>query len=72
MSPFPPPVAGLGLFIAKESNVDWAKSGSKLSVVNKTFEVSLIIVKVLAGTFEPTPPPVKYLTVKVVFEGATP
>jgi hypothetical protein len=31
-----------------------------------------MFVIVLAGTFEPTPPPVKYLTVKVVFDGAIP
>ena len=34
--------------------------------------VSSTIVKVLASTFEERPPPVKYLTVKVVFEGAIP
>ena len=32
----------------------------------------LIVVKSFAGTFAETPPPVKYLTVKVVFEGAIP
>ena len=30
------------------------------------------LVRSLAGIFDSTPPPVKYLTVKVVFEGAIP
>jgi hypothetical protein len=30
------------------------------------------LVRVLASTFEVTPPPVKYLTVRVVFAGAIP
>jgi hypothetical protein len=30
------------------------------------------LVKVLADTFEETPPPVRYLTVNVVFEGEIP
>ena len=33
---------------------------------------ALIVLIVLAGTFAPTPPPVRYLTVKVVFDGAIP
>ena len=35
-------------------------------------EEALSIVKAPAGTFDSIPPPVKYLTVKVVFEGAIP
>jgi hypothetical protein len=30
------------------------------------------LIKSPTGTFDSTPPPVKYLTVKVVFEGAIP
>ena len=35
-------------------------------------ELVLKEVKVLAGMLVPTPPPVRYLTVKIVFEGAIP
>jgi hypothetical protein len=38
----------------------------------KKVVVPFNLVKLLAFTFADTPPPVKYLNVKVVFEGAIP
>jgi len=40
-------------------------------LLNEEFDVSNVVI-VLAGEFEPTPPPVKYRTVNVVFDGAIP
>ena len=57
---------------AKELNVVWAKAVFKLSVLNKTLPVFVIELNEFAGIFAPTPPPVKYLIVKVVLDGAIP
>ena len=45
--------------------------GLRLFFRNLTVEVSKEV-KVLEATLDETPPPAKYLTVKVVFEGAIP
>ena len=43
-----------------------------LSPIFKNFVVAFNVVKELAVALAVTPPPVKYLNVKIVFEGAIP
>jgi hypothetical protein len=59
------------LLEATELNIYWAVVEFKLFFRNLIAPV-LSKVKSLALTLDPTPPPVKYLTVKVVLEGAIP
>ena len=72
MSPPPPPLAAIGLFAAKELKTKSAvEELFKLGFKNLT-DVESIVFRVFASILEITPPPVKYLTVKVVLDGAIP
>jgi hypothetical protein len=58
------------LVTATELNIVWAVVASKLLFKNSMLAVK--VVKSLEGTLDCIPPPVRYLIVKVVFEGAIP
>ena len=69
-SPSCPPEAALGLFTNKESNMSCAVEESKSSCWNLI--VPSIVFNKLASIFALTPPPTKFLIVKVVLLGAIP
>ena len=72
VSPSPPPLAAVGLFTAKELNINCAIPVlAKFEFLKKVL-LLLIVLTVLASTLAEVPPPVKYLTVKVVLLGAVP
>ena len=71
MSPFPPPIAGLSLVNAKESLIVDCNVESKFVPKNVTVPEDNIV-RDCAVTLEVAPPPTRYSTVKVVFEGANP
>jgi hypothetical protein len=71
VSPSPPPKAGWVLVNCNEFLTVLSKVGSKLSPKNITLPEANIV-NDWAVTFEGAPPPVRYSTVKVVFEGANP
>ena len=72
MSPSPPPLAAEGLFTANESKTNWANVElAKPEFLNKVLVVFSWLI-VLELTLADVPPPVRYLTVKVVLLGAVP
>jgi len=71
VSPAAPPSAAWRFVTAKELKVVLAIVEFKLEFKNLVLEVS-ILVKTQAAMLDSTPPPVKYLIVKVVSEGAMP
>ena len=72
VSPPPPPLAAIGLFVAKELKTKSAVEELFKPGFRNLTDVESILFKVFASILEVTPPPVKYLIVKIVFEGATP
>ena len=67
-SPSDPPSAACGLVTVNEAKTSLAVTG--FNPVTKNLGVLLNVTKLLAGALAVAPPPVKYLTVKVVFDGA--
>ena len=72
LSPSWPPLAAIGLLTAIESKQNWANVVFEILAFTKFIVAVSIFPKVLASTLDWIPPPVKYLTVNVVFEGAIP
>ena len=73
MSPSWPPVAAVILRTDNELNTYWACTGSSDVLMNLTLVLALVIVDIVPpSTLAVTPPPVKYLTVNVVLDGAIP
>ena len=70
VSPDFPPEAADGLLTVNEAKILLAVAVVKLLFKKVAVVINLLIL--FAATFELTPPPVKYLTVKVVLTGATP
>jgi hypothetical protein len=71
LSPSCPPLAAFSLLEATELNIYCAVVEFRLFFKNLIVLV-FNVVKLFAVTLDSTPPPVKYLTVKVVLEGAIP
>ena len=72
VSPPPPPLAAEGLLIANELNTKSAVAVLFKPVFKNLIALEFIIFKVFAFMLEETPPPDRYLTVKVVLDGAIP
>ena len=71
LSPGPPPLAALGLLVDTELKTYCPKVLSN-PLGNLIFSLFEIIFSTPDETLDVTPPPVKYLTVKVVLLGAIP
>lgn len=71
VSPEPPPLAAAGLLAEIELNTYWAVVVFKFWFTNLICDVSIFVIE-FADELDATPPPVLYLTVKVVFDGAIP
>ena len=67
-----PPSAALRLFVATELKIVFANAVSEMFGFTNTMLVVSKEVKTPDATFAAKPPPVKYLIVKVVLEGAIP
>ena len=72
VSPSLPPDAAIGLFTAIELNTNWAVDVLlRLPFLKKVLSVFNLF-SWLASILDFTPPPVRYLTVKIVLLGAVP
>ena len=67
-----PPTAASGLFIANEFSIDVFSVGVFDGKFAMPVSTPAIVVIVLLPTFDATPPPLRYVIVSVVFDGAIP
>ena len=72
LSPSLPPFAAKGLLTETDSKIYDDNGAGFPTLLNFMFDVVVIALRVLAKILLLTPPPVRYLTVKVVLTGVTP